>query len=230
MALSNRELLIQQRKKEKGFPTTKTAVTPKKDTSRLTGRQKPLSTGFQGITTRKGQALLKEQPEAVAGMKGLAGLPQFEDTPKDVIDVAGEEVDTGGMPSNVTIAQQSAKGTRSQIARERAAKGLPPLGSQPSSFGLPTNRMPSFAELGASIGQMFKHVGFIAKKRRALGLIPGRTDTTIGRGLQPKDRATIIAKRLDDLTLPEEERASLKKQLKEIMNPEASDIDAILNE
>lgn len=234
MALSNRQLLMQQRKKEKGLPVkVDTPITaPVKDTSRRTGRVTPSTTGFQGITKRQGLATLKAQPEIVEGMKPLAGLPEFNDTikGKEIIDVPGEEVSDTGLPANVSIAQQTAKGTASQIARERAAKGFAPVGSQPSSFGLPTDRAPSFAELGGAIGQMFKHVGGIIKKRKALGLIPGRTGTTTAKGLLPKDRATILTKRLEDLTLSEEERVSIKKQLEEIINPEASDISAILNE
>lgn len=250
MAMSNRELLMQQRKKEKGFQSPVTAAAPKKDTSRLTGRKQPLTTGFQGITKRKGQAQLEETPGAVKGIRdvhsALAGEFKGFKPPKGVIDVPGEEVDAGGMPVTVSEGRRLTPSVRAGIeaesgseigTKQRRDMGLGEFapgkrGGGAGGFGLPTDRMPSFAELGGAIGQMFKHVGGIIKKRKALGLIPGRTDTT-AKGLAPKDRATILTKRLDDLTLTEDERKSIKAELDTIIHPQkavvASDVDAILN-
>jgi hypothetical protein len=120
------------------------------------------------------------------------------------------------MPSNVSIPPK-------RITRPSAA-GV-------SSFGLPTDRMPSFAELGGAIGQMFKFVGGLTKKREALGLIPGKIAKTTQNGLSltQKDRATILAKRLDDITLTDTERTTIKSELDKILNPEAeADRKAIL--
>ncbi len=231
---TNRDLLIARRRKEKGLPApiNKTVAEPPKDFSRKVNKV-PTFTGKTGFQTRGTEGII-ERPEpidtglATKGIKDIA-TPIGQRFAKDELV---EEV-SSGIPSNVSIASQTAKGTASQIARDRASKGLGGV----SSFGLPTDRLPSFAELGGAIGQMFKFVGGLTKKRQALGLIPGSVNIPTkdkGLSLTPKDRATILAKRLDDLTLKDDERASIKRELDAILNPaqaaEKSDIDTILSE
>ena len=222
MALSNRQLLLNERKKKQttGLPApiNDVVTTPQKDFSKKIDRGLPSRTGFQG----------KQRREALAGGKATTGIKDVgsaleEKFPKGFrpkAEVVGAEVDTGGMPSNVSIAP-------ARIERPKADRGF--------SFGLPTDRLPTFAELGGAIGQMFKHLGGISKKRQALGLIPGKVNIPgAGKGLSltDKDRATILAKRLDDLTLTDDERSTIKSELDAIMNPqtatEATDIEEIL--
>jgi hypothetical protein len=132
---------------------------------------------------------------------------------------------------------------RKQIAGEAGSEVSPArrramgIGRAPQSqsFGLPTDRMPSFAELGGAIGQLFKHVGGIARKRKALGLIPGRRATTIddSKGLKGKDLANILLKQLEAANLAgdEDKAAIINAKLEAIINPEeASDLAAIENE
>jgi hypothetical protein len=227
---SNRDLLIAQRKREKGLPAVETAIAPRKDTSRRTGRAFTTTggTGFQGIPRRSGAAELKRHPGVTEGIKEpgdvlarefakkgslQAGLrPQAKAQDGQVADPA-----TTGIPSNVTI-------LKSQKQRLAAP--------QSQSFGLPTDRMPSFAELGGAIGQLFKHVGGIARQRRAAGLIPGRraTTTDTSKGLKGKDLANILLKQLEAANLQgdEEKAAAINAKLEAIINSEeASDLTAI---
>lgn len=223
---TNRELLIAQREREKGLPVNITSI---RDTSRRTGRPTPKKTGIQtrGIEPPITAADLGLATE---GMKDIA-TPIKKRFPGLEPEIGKRFVDTFqgkpipedvGIPSNVTIAPK-------RITRPREG-GV-------SSFGLPTDRLPSFTELGGAIGQMFKFVGGLTKKRQALGLIPGKVSTPTqakGLSLTQKDRATILAKRLDDITLSDTERTDIKAELDKILNSqkatEALDIEAILNE
>jgi hypothetical protein len=233
---SNRDLLIAKRKKERGLPAP--VVAPAKDTSRRTGRAVPKTTGFQGISRREGQAELKAFPGVAEGIKEpgqalateFAGLrPQDKTT---ALAQGGKVADAAstGIPSNVTVLESP---------RQRLAKGLAPAGQKAApeslSFGLPTDRLPSFGELGGAIGQLFKHVGGIARKRRALGLIPGRRTgvTDAGKGLKGKDLANILLKQLEAANLAgdSDKAAVINAKLEAIINPEeASDLEAIENE
>ncbi len=229
MALSNRQLLLNERKKKRttGLPAPidDVVTTPRQDFSKKVDRGLPVKTGFQGKQRRAEQADIEQAVAggtATEGMKDVqAGLEEkFPKFFKPKAEVIGEEVDTGGMPSNVSIAP-------ARVERPKTDRGF--------SFGLPTDRLPSFAELGGAIGQMFKHLGGIAKKRQALGLIPGKVNVpTLGKGLSltQKDRATILAKRLEDLTLTPDEKTTIKSELDAILNPhkatEATDIEDIL--
>jgi hypothetical protein len=201
---------------------------PIKDTSRRTGRITTKPIGFQGTSRREGAATLKKFPGVAEGIEPAGvgrGFSKFmaKDSAK-TLQEGGDVVEdvTTGIPSNVTVLQSP---------KQRAAQGLAPARPQPSlSFGLPTDRLPSFSELGGAIGQMFRHVGGIAKKRRALGLIPGRrTTTTAGRGLQGKDLANILVKQLEAATLAgnKEKAAEIETQLEGIINPEKADLAAI---
>jgi hypothetical protein len=234
---SNRDLLLQRRKKERGLAVTAIpADAPAKDTSRRTGRDKPVTTGFQGISRRAGEAELAKFPGVAENIiepgKALAGeFAGLRPQPKTTAlaqggQVAADATDAslGGIPKNVTI-------------KERAAKGLAPT-TPSQSFGLPTDRLPSFNELGGAIGQLFKHVGGIARKRRALGLIPGRVTAAkdLAQGLKGKDLANILIKQLEaaNLSGDKEKAAEINARLENIVNPqkaeEASDLEAILSE
>ncbi len=219
---TNRELLIAHRKRQKGLPVKvdKTIAEPAKSFSRKIDRATPKKTGTQtrGIGGRI------EPPDlglATEGIKDVGSALEREFPQKKTVDSLVEEVSTG-IPSNVSIAPK-------RITRPTTA-GV-------SSFGLPTDRLPSFSELGGAIGQMFKFVGGLTKKREALGLIPGKVTIPTkfqGLSLTQKDRATILAKRLDDLTLTDDERTGIKAELDAILHPDkksdATDIEAILNE
>ncbi len=225
---TNRELLMNQRKKQRGLPvSTNKVITekPQKDFSAKVNVGKREATAAFNRTD-KGLAT-KEMKDVATPFKERFTPPPIEaEIVKEthVNTFQGKPIpENVGMPSNVSIAPVSVK----QQATNRGV----------SNFGLPTDRMPSFSELGGAIGQMFKFVGGLTKKRQALGLIPGRvTSPSANKGLSltAKDRATILAKRLDDLTLPEEERTEIKAELDRILHPasaeEKTDIDAILNE
>jgi hypothetical protein len=115
------------------------------------------------------------------------------------------------------------------------ATGTPRAGS----FGLPSDRMPSFAELGGAIGQMFKFVSGLGRKREALGLIPGKVTqpnallAKQGLGLTQKNRADILLKQHEAALLSgdEDKAANIEAELDKILNPagtEQSDIEEIL--
>jgi hypothetical protein len=205
---TNRDFLIAQRRRQKGLPVsinpTTTEPIKKADLGLATKGIKDIATPFK----KRFKGLEPEQP---VSEERFTNTFQGKPIPEEV-----------GLPSNVNIAPK--------IITRPSARGV-------SSFGLPTGRLPSFAELGGAIGQMFKFVGGLTKKRQALGLIPG-TVTTPGRGkgfsLTQKDRATILAKRLDDINLTPDERIDIKKELDKILNParaaEQTDIEAILSE
>ncbi len=222
---SNRDLLIAQRKKQRGLPeTVKKFFTPKTAFSSKIDRPTPKKTGIQ--TRGIGGRIEPEQPETVDLGLATEGIKGVDDeqinkrfgalTPEQAV------TDESGIPSNVNISPK-------RVTQPRTG-GV-------SSFGLPTDRLPSFSELGGAIGQMFKFVGGITKKRQALGLIPGRVNIPTrdkGLSLTQKDRATILTKRLEDLTLTDVERTDIKAELDAILNPqkaeESSDILSILNE
>ncbi len=234
---TNRELLIAQRKKQAGLPiqVNEVVTEPRTDFSKKIGRPTPKKTGIQ---TRGLEGRVKPPEEldielATKGIKDIATplKKKFGGLEPETTTDDGEFVNTFqgkpipedvGIPSNVNIAPE-------RITQPKA--------SGVSSFGLPTDRMPSFKELGGAIGQMFKFIGGVTKKRQALGLIPGRLNIPApskGLSLTQKDRATILAKRLDDLTLTDVERTGIKAELDAILNPqkagEGTDIEAILNE
>lgn len=227
---TNRELLIAQRKREKGLPSFLTTPPTKGFTTKV-DRRPPKKTGIQ---TRGIEAPIEPADLGLAteGMKDIAapikkrfpglepeGKESFTDTfqgkpiPEDV-----------GIPSNVTVLPK-------RITRP-SPRGV-------SSFGLPTDRLPSFSELGGAIGQMFKFVGGITKKRQALGLIPGKVNIPTqakGLSLTMKDRAGILQNQREAAFLAQDtdKIAEIDAELEKILNPEqaaeASDIDAILNE
>ncbi len=254
MALSNRELLRRQRRKESGLPEPidTAATTPVKDSSRRTGRVTPKTTGTQGITQRKGLATLAAQPEAITGMKteGSALVKEFAGLrPKEADSgVDATEAAQAGLPVTVTKGRRLTPSVRAGIkaeagseigTKQRRAMGLgefaPGKSGGVGSFGLPTDRTPSFAELGGAIGQMFKHVGGIIKQRKALGLVPGRrATTTVGKGLTSKDTADILIKQLEVANLAgnKEKAALIEAQLENIVNPrsvEDTDVETIQN-
>ncbi len=237
---SNRDLLINFRKKQKGLPINNTVTTPRKGFStKINVEEREEAAAFKKVDTGLATKGIADTSTALArefsGLKPKTAVDDPSQTKtgntfqgKPITDdhvntFQGQPIpENVGMPGNVTIMPKS--------ITKRSPGGV-------SSFGLPTDRMPSFAELGGAIGQMFKFVGGLTKKRQALGLIPGKVNIpTQGKGLSltAKDRATILAKRLDDLTLTDQERTSIKAELDKIMNPasaeEKSDIDAILNE
>ncbi len=220
MALSNRQLLLNQRNKKKGLPDPPIKATPIKTTdfSSKVNRPTPKKTGIQtkGLPPEAEPVDIEKATEGIADT-GTALAREFS-----------------GFKSKTPVDNLSEAKSNFSIAPQRVAKPKPDRGF---SFGLPTDRLPSFAELGGAIGQMFKHLGGISKRRKALGLIPGKVNIpTAGKGLSltDKDRATILTKRLDDLTLTDEERVSIKSELDAILHPaqveESTDINAILNE
>ncbi len=236
---TNRDLLMNQRKKQKGLPisTNKVITEPRRDFSAKVDISKRESTAAfnradRGLATKG----IKDVDSAISReFSGLSpDVPVEADKTTNTLNgkpITGDHVDmfqgkpipeNVGMPGNVTIMPKG-------VTR--------PTPGRMSNFGLPTDRLPSFSELGGAIGQMFKFVGGLTKKRQALGLIPGRvTNPSAAKGLSltAKDRATILAKQLDDLTLTPVERNRIKSELDKIMNPasaeERTDIDAILNE
>jgi hypothetical protein len=244
---SNRELLIAQRNKDKkkGFVTP--ATTFKKDTSRRTGRVTPKKTGQQGIQQRAADLVL-EEGTALKGMKteGAAIAKEFPGLrPGKKTGATGIKATSGGFSASTTEGdilsptgkKQIESGFGSEIStKQRKSQGLgeftPGRGGGGGGFGLPSDRLPTFNELGGAIGQMFKFVSGVSKKRQALGLIPGKIQTSKqGLGLTQNQRATILAKQLDDIGLPDEKRTEIRAELDAIINPagtQKTDIDAIL--
>jgi hypothetical protein len=248
MPLSNRELLMQQRKKAKGLPvaTNKVATTPisKRGTGAV-GKGLTGKSGFQGKARRAGKATLEEFPGVAEGIvepgdalaeeyKGLR--PQVKDPTKAIL---GGDDEATGMPSNVTLAKTTAPGTRTAIDRDRAAKGLAPTGGTSQApiaqFGLPTDRLPSFSELGGAIGGLFKYIGQLSKFNRARGLVPGTVgaDKNKGKGLGQKDRADIFIKQLESAQLAgdKDKVVAIQAELDKIIHPDReSDVQSILNQ
>jgi hypothetical protein len=247
MPLSNRELLIAQRKKSKGLPVTTNAVATTPISKRGTGavgrgRTGKAGTGFQGKSRRAGQANLAKFPGVTEGIvePGDALAREYKDL-RPQVKTEGEEVGgvSTGMPSNVTLATTTAPGTRTAIDRDRAAKGLAPTGGTSQApiakFGLPTDRLPSFNELGGAIGGLFKYIGQLSKFNRARGLVPGTVgaDKTKGKGLGQKDKADIFIKQLEAAQLAgdKDKALAIQAELDKIIHPDReSDVASILNQ
>ncbi len=240
---TNRELMIAQRKKEKvGLPPAVTEFFgARKNLSSKINRKTPKRTGIQtrGLPPEPEKivepVLAKEAISSTLASAATASADPIAAPEKPVVSALdtlkpGEGFLTSqkdpGFPR-----QQKAGGGFAEHAQQTGKTG----GQAKSfSFGLPTDRLPSFSELGGAIGQMFKFVGGITKKRQALGLIPGTVNfpkPDKGLSLTTKDRATILTKRLEDLTLTDDERIGIKAELDKILNPQnasrATDIETI---
>jgi hypothetical protein len=239
MPISNRDLLMQQRKKAKGLPVTTNKVATTPAFSRRKGSPgKGFSgkTGTQGIAKRAGQANLEKFPGVAEDIVEPGDIlarefkdlrPQEETTEEEVGGVST------GLPSNVRIAETTAPGTATAIARDREAKGLAPAGGV--KFGLPTDRLPTFGELGGTIGELFKYVGQLSKVNRARGLTPGFAvqDKTKGKGLGQKDMADIFIKQLEvaQLAGDKDKVLAIQAELDKIIHPDReSDVASIINE
>ncbi len=258
MALSNRQLLLREEKKKKALGLPEFITKPRKAFSTKVDRPAPKKTGIQtrglepqikegdiGLATKgiadTSTALARQFPQHGFETKDTPSKARFTNTfqGKPITNALSEDIAPG--TAKLTVSEgQGLTGTELKNIQASAGVGLsksPPRQGGLSSFGLPTDRLPTFAELGGAIGQMFKHLGGISKKRQALGLIPGKVNVpTVGKGLSltDKDRATILTKRLEDLTLTDDERTSIKSELDNILHParvdEATDIEDILNE
>ncbi len=219
---TNRELLIARNKMRRGLPTS--LVETGIDTSRRTGRGIPKTTGTQGIEAREAAATLEEFPGVATGIKGtganiakrFAGL---RPTSKK-----------SGVPEPTAV----------ERITSAEAKGLPGVskkaGRPTLDFGLPTDRMPSIGELGATIGQMFKYIGQMSKFNKARGLTPGVEVTKRNTGLT-KARLNTLTKLHETATLAgDTDKASkIEDQLNAIMYGDIgagaidTDIDEIEN-
>ena len=220
-----------ERERKKGLPQPITStVTSPKDKSRKRG--KAVSAAGTGLQTEKvlaARQVLKEQPGLAKG-EGIIDVDaqiqkRFPAKAKDVTDGITEDVSTG-MPSNVTVLPKRADAV--------TTKAQAPI----AQFGLPTDRLPSFNELGGAIGSLFKYIGNLSKFNRARGLVPGVDTATKGKGtgIQEKDVANILQKQLEAANLvgDKEKAAQINARLEAIISPQAaqkqSDIDAILAE
>jgi hypothetical protein len=168
----------------------------------------------EGSALTKEFPLLRAEEQALNKTVGASGLNGTSKTPDNVTELQ-PKTGLGG-----------ATGTQA---------GTPRAGS----FGLPQNRMPSFAELGGAIGQMFKFVSGLGRKREALGLIPGKVTqpnallAKQGLGLTQKNRADILLKQHESAMLSgdEDKAGVIMAELDKILNPagtEQSDIEEIL--
>lgn len=240
MPISNRDLLMAQRKKNKGLPATTNKVATSTLSRRSGGAGKGFSgkTGFQAKAERKKQATLTKYPGVTEGIiePGDALAREFKDLrPSVKVDDASTDMTTG-MPSNVSIASQTAEGTDTQRARLAKSRGLGGSSTSPvARFNLPTDRLPSFNELGGAIGGLFKYIGQLSKANRARGLVPGfaSQDKNKGKGLGQKDKADIFLKQIEAATLAgdKEKELALKAELDKIVHPDReSDVASIINQ
>lgn len=252
---TNRELLIAQRKKERGLPFSPSDLStpftlgkkPPKGDPRFTITEDTVLRQDlekqQGITPTPFPLLGPIREESPEPRKKLALKTTVDSIDKQQANefrgtgLEGLKAGEGRASSRIDPGPLQ-KRTRGGFASFSPQKGLPGAASsgRASSFGLPTDRLPSFAELGGAIGQMFKFVGGLTKKRQALGLIPGRVGTPTqakGLSLTTKDRAGILQKRREAAFLANdtEKVNKIDAELDKLLNPEeASDIEAILNE
>jgi hypothetical protein len=144
---------------------------------------------------------------------------------------AGEEA---GLPAlRTSEGRILTPGVRKQIAEEsgsevsesqRRKKGLGEFsgGGGGGGFGLPTDRLPTIEELGGAMGNIARYVSQLTKRNRARGLEPGYDIAKVkGKGstsgLTAKDTATILAKRLEDFSLSDDERTTIKARLDAIL-------------
>ncbi len=264
---TNRDLIIAARKKrEKGLPLSPAQETLVSKPKRGTG---PTGRGFTGktgtsIAARKGKKLIKEQPAIVEGMKGLAAPEGVTSPEQDAIEAAktasvkkaiSPGVDsTTGLPATLEEFKAGTPEEGVMTAVERAtgskqgAGGFvfhePGKGGAPKPVfksGLPTDRLPSFSELGGAIGSVFKFVSDLSKFNRARGLVPGtdaarvKKTSTAGDGLT-KSKLSALTKLHETAILAgnKDEAAERKKQIDAILAGDnagsfdrQSDIDAI---
>jgi hypothetical protein len=175
---------------------------------------------------------VKAETPGISSTKGIPTLEKFQ-----------EEIPTGtGQASAVERAVGAKQGTGGFVFHEPGS-GRGSAGKPVFKSGLPTNRLPSFGELGGAIGSVFKFVADISKFNRARGLVPG-TDAQRGKetgvtgGLKQKDILSSLTKQLETATLAgsKEEQASLKSRIEALISGQdagafdrQSDTDAILN-
>jgi hypothetical protein len=269
---TNRELLLERkRKKETGLPAIAPPVkTGRSARGPRTGGGKGI-TG-RGLEKKAGQKVLAEQPEAVEGIKDIAtggvlgGKRKATELAKGLGFIEGKEAkaetpgiaSTKGIPTLEEFQEKIPPGTGQISAVERATgakqgtggfvfhepgSGRGSAGKPVFKSGLPTNRLPSFGELGGAIGSVFKFVADISKFNRARGLVPGTDanrakDTAATGGLKQKDILSSLTKQLETATLAgsTEEQANLKSRIDAIIAGQSagafdrqSDTDAILN-
>ncbi len=169
-------------------------------------------------------------PNRVTGLRAkrkMAGLPKEPSVEKTtdgaarlqpIFDESGEQI-----------------GLKGSASTKKGLPGAPKKTGRPTiDFGLPTDRMPSFTELGGAIGQMFKYVSNLSKFNKARGLTPGMEVKKTNTGLT-KARLTTLAKLHETATLAgDSEKASkIEAQLNAIMRGEdagAFGVDADLEE
>ncbi len=238
---TNRELLIAaKKKKEKGLPVLETSPRPKR-TARgvkgLTGK----GVGGRGIEAKAAQKVL-ESGIATKGIKGIATPPGVTppDTEVSAITDAIAPKDTPGTTPGISPTKGlaslgefkesvSPEGELSAVQRAVGAKqgtgGFvfhePSKGGAPKPVfksGLPTDRLPSFSELGGAIGSVFKFVSDLSKFNRARGLVPGtspserqRTSTATG-GLDKARLSTLTKLHETAILAGDTEEATRRKQ------------------
>lgn len=239
---TNRELLIAARKKEaSGLPLTTQEKTVVSKPRRGTG---PTGKGFTGatgtsISRRKGQKLIEEQPEAVEGTafarpkgfgKGITSPEEDAIAAAKVSSVTkaispGVE-STSGLPAEgeltaVERATGAKQGTGGFVFHEPGKGGAP---KPVFKSGLPTDRLPSFSELGGAIGSVFKFVSDLSKFNRARGLVPGtrpseRQRATATGGLKAKDILSTLTKQQETAILAgnKDEADNLGKRINAII-------------
>ncbi len=271
---TNRELLIAQRKREtSGLPSStkkKAVVSQTKRGAGPTGKGFTGKTG-KSASLRRGKKLIKEQPEAVEGI-GLArpkGFGEGITSPEeDAIEAAkvssvtksitpGVE-STSGLPATLEEFKAGTPDEGTMTAIERATSAKQGTGGfvfhEPTKgggapkpvfkSGLPTDRLPSFSELGGAIGSVFKFVSDLSKFNRARGLVPGtdaarvKKSATTG-GLKAKDILSTLTKQQETAILSgnKDMADSLGKKIDAIIAGKdagsferQSDTEAILND
>ena len=134
--------------------------------------------GFaEGITTPTEEAAALAETERLSQI--TAGVPDAEAKTTGLADTKEfatlEEFQAGipkgkGQVSAVERAIGAKQGTGGFVFHEPGKGGQP----RPTfKSGLPTDRLPTFSELGGAIGSVFKFVSDLSKFNRARGLVPG---------------------------------------------------------
>ncbi len=252
---TNRELL-RARKRERGIPIEEVEPTGPIRSARGARTAGGRGGAGTGIEARAAQEVL-EEGTAIEGIKDVR-TPFFVDRPAQAetggASVTGIAPTTkkattlgefraglpeGGTVSAVNKAVGSRQGTGGFVFHE-PSKATP----QGPAFeaGLPTDRLPTFNELGGAIGNIFKFIGDTSKFNRARGLTPGipvsRRSPTAETGLA-KAKISSLTKQLEtaSITGNEELTARLQQQLDALIQgkdagafeEEAADKEAILN-
>ncbi len=242
---TNRELLLQRKGIKRGLPAP--VETGGIDTSRRSGRGTPVTTGFQGIASREGAANLEEFPGVATGIRGtgasiakrFAGLRPQSKKEGGIAAAAAAGVAAGAEEAAGVMAGGlqpifNEAGEQIGLQGPERKKGLPaaaPKAGRPTiDFGLPTDRVPSFNELGGAIGQMFKYISGLSKFNKARGLTPGIPTAAKGTAGLTKAKLSTLAKMQENAIISgdKEKAAEIEGQLNAIL--QGADAGSFANE